>query len=60
MIHRPRRLGLALVALVLAALLASACRPIGLGGGLGGHGRGPKVTINQIQVLASHNSYHVE
>jgi hypothetical protein len=60
MIHRPRRLGLVLVALVLAALLASACRPIALGGGLGGHGRGPKVTINQIQVLASHNSYHVE
>jgi Phosphoinositide phospholipase C, Ca2+-dependent len=60
MIHRPRRLGLALAALILAALLASACRPIALGTGLGGHGRGPKVTINQIQVLASHNSYHVE
>jgi Phosphoinositide phospholipase C, Ca2+-dependent len=60
MIHRPRRLGLVLAVLVLAALLASACRPIALGGGLGGHGRGPKVTINQIQVLASHNSYHVE
>jgi Phosphoinositide phospholipase C, Ca2+-dependent len=30
------------------------------GGGGSGHGRGPKVTLNQIQVLASHNSYHVE
>jgi Phosphoinositide phospholipase C, Ca2+-dependent len=59
MIRHPRRLGLALVALVLAALLASACRPLPLGGVVG-HGRGPKVTINQIQVLASHNSYHVE
>jgi hypothetical protein len=60
MIHRPGRLGLVLVALVLAALLASACQPIALGGGVVGHDRGPKVTINQIQVLASHNSYHVE
>ncbi len=60
MIRRQPRVVLLLAALVLVALLASACRPIGLGGGLGGHGRGPKVTINQIQVLASHNSYHVE
>jgi hypothetical protein len=61
MIRRPRRLGPALVALALAAALVSACRPIppGVAGGVG-HGRGPKVTINQIQVLASHNSYHVE
>jgi len=59
MIHRPRRVGVALVSLILAALLASACRPI-IPVGVVGHGRGPKVTINQIQVLASHNSYHVE
>jgi hypothetical protein len=60
MIHRLRRPGVALVALVLAAVLAGACQPIPLAGGAVGHGRGPKVTINEIQVLASHNSYHVE
>jgi Phosphoinositide phospholipase C, Ca2+-dependent len=61
MVHRsPRRLGPLLVAPVLAALLASACQPIRPGGAGADHGRGPKVTINQIQVLASHNSYHVE
>ncbi|MGH9229816.1 MAG: phosphatidylinositol-specific phospholipase C1-like protein [Acidimicrobiales bacterium] len=59
MVRRQPRLVLVLTVLVLAALLASACRPIRPGGG-GGHGRGPKVTINEIQVLASHNSYHVE
>jgi hypothetical protein len=61
---RRRRPGLLLVTFVAGAVLASACRPIapGVGGGDGGgdHGRGPKVTINQIPVLASHNSYHVE
>ena len=36
-----------------------ACRPITVGGGTGSD-RGPNVAINQIQVLASHNSYHVE
>jgi hypothetical protein len=60
MVRRQPRLVLVLTALVLVAVAASACRPIRPGGGAGGHGRGPKVTINQIQVLASHNSYHVE
>jgi Phosphoinositide phospholipase C, Ca2+-dependent len=63
MVRRPTRLVLLLTALALAGLLAAACRPITVGGGTGGdggNGRGPKVTINQIQVLASHNSYHVE
>jgi Phosphoinositide phospholipase C, Ca2+-dependent len=58
MVRRQRRPALVLAALMLVALLASACRPIRPGSGGGGHG--PKVTINQIQVLASHNSYHVE
>ena len=57
---RRRRLGLLLVTFVAGAVLASACRPIAPGVGGGDHGRGPKVAINQIQVLASHNSYHVE
>ena len=60
MVRRQPRLVLLLAALALVGLLAGACRPITVGGGSGGHGRGPKVTINQIQVLASHNSYHVE
>ena len=62
MVRRKRRpsLVLVLVAAVLVALLASACRPIPMVGGAGGQRNGPKVTINQIQVLASHNSYHVE
>jgi Phosphoinositide phospholipase C, Ca2+-dependent len=60
MVRRQPRLVLVLTALLLAALVASACRPIRPGGAGGGHGHGPKVTINQIQVLASHNSYHVE
>jgi Phosphoinositide phospholipase C, Ca2+-dependent len=57
--HR-RHPALVLVGLVVSALLAtSACRPVRPPGG-GDHDRGPRVTINQIQVLASHNSYHVE
>ena len=60
MVRRQPRLVLLLAALALVGLLAGACRPIPVGGGTGGNGRGPKVTINQIQVLASHNSYHVE
>jgi Phosphoinositide phospholipase C, Ca2+-dependent len=60
MVRRQPRLVLLLAALALVGLLAGACRPITVGGGTGGNGRGPKVTINQIQVLASHNSYHVE
>jgi Phosphoinositide phospholipase C, Ca2+-dependent len=46
--------------MALLALAASAHRPIAAGGDAGDTRRGPKVTINQIQVLASHNSYHVE
>jgi hypothetical protein len=60
MVSRQRRPSLLLAAALLMALLASACRPIPVGGGAGDHRKGPKVTINQIQVLASHNSYHVE
>jgi Phosphoinositide phospholipase C, Ca2+-dependent len=60
MVRRPRRVRLFAVLLLVGLLALSAGRPIGAGGGAGGQGRGPKVTINQIQVLASHNSYHVE
>jgi Phosphoinositide phospholipase C, Ca2+-dependent len=59
MVRRRTRLVL-LAALASVALLAAACQPITVGGGTGGDSRGPNVTINQIQVLASHNSYHVE
>jgi hypothetical protein len=45
---------------MLVALMASACQPVRPGGGGGGGAHGPKVKMNQIQVLASHNSYHVE
>ncbi|HET8617914.1 MAG TPA: phosphatidylinositol-specific phospholipase C1-like protein [Acidimicrobiales bacterium] len=46
-------------ALLTAALVAAACRPVGPGGGgpAGGH---VPVRLNEIQVLASHNSYHVQ
>ena len=54
-----RRL-LALAALVAVALVAAACRPPGGGGGGQGRGQGPDVRLNEIQVLASHNSYHIE
>ncbi len=60
MVRRQPRLVLLLAALAVVSLVASACRPIAAVGGADVHGRGPKVTINQIQVLASHNSYHVE
>ena len=60
MVRRQSRLVLLIAALTLVGLPAAACRPIAVGGGTAGDGRGPKVTINQIQVLASHNSYHVE
>ncbi len=65
----PRRLVTALVVLLALALLAAACRPPrpgapghGGGGPGGGHrgGHGPTVRLNEIQVLASHNSYHRE
>jgi hypothetical protein len=60
-----RRPLLALTAAVVAALLSTAagCRTPGAGGpGAGGPagGHGAPVRLNEIQVLASHNSYHVE
>ena len=63
MVRRRPPPAVVLAALALVALVSGACRPFPAGGGAGGtggDGRGPKVTINQIQVLASHNSYHVE
>jgi hypothetical protein len=60
MVRRRTRPVVLLATLAFVGLLAAACRPITVGGGTGGDGRGPKVTINQIQVLSSHNSYHVE
>jgi len=47
-----------LPALLAVALVAAACHPPGPGGGAG-RGRIP-VRLNEIQVLASHNSYHVQ
>jgi Phosphoinositide phospholipase C, Ca2+-dependent len=58
MVRRRARLVVLLAALASVGVSAAACRPI-TPGGTGGHVRGPNVTINQIQVLASHNSYHV-
>jgi Phosphoinositide phospholipase C, Ca2+-dependent len=55
--RRPRTLPIALLAAV--ALVAAACHVPGPGGG-GGGGRGVQVRLNEIQVLASHNSYHVQ
>jgi Phosphoinositide phospholipase C, Ca2+-dependent len=60
MVRRRTRPVVLLGTLATVGLLAAACRPISVGGGTGGNGRGPNITINQIQVLASHNSYHVE
>jgi Phosphoinositide phospholipase C, Ca2+-dependent len=49
-----------LVALAAATLVAAAaCRAPGPGVP-GGNGGGAQLRLNQIQVLASHNSYHVE
>jgi Phosphoinositide phospholipase C, Ca2+-dependent len=55
--RRPALLPLALVAAALA--VAAACT---VPGPRGGHGGGPRATVrmNEIQVLASHNSYHVQ
>jgi hypothetical protein len=60
MLRRQPRLVLVAAAMALLALVGSAYRPIAAGGDADGTRRGPKVTINQIQVLASHNGYHVE
>ena len=45
--------------LAAAVVLGAACRTPG-GGRPGGGSQGPPVRLNEIQVLASHNSYHVE
>lgn len=55
---RARRPPLARLALVVALVAACAGGP-GRPGPPGG-ARGPDVRLNQIQVLATHNSYHVE
>jgi hypothetical protein len=55
---RSGRLVAALVAALVLVTVLGACRPPRPGGGGGGHG--PQVRLNEIQVLASHNSYHVE
>ena len=60
MVRRRTRPVVLLAALAFVGLLAAACRPITVGGGTGSGDRGPNVAINQIQVLASHSSYHVE
>jgi hypothetical protein len=54
---RARRLATAIAALTALLTLLSGCRVPGPGGP-GGHG--PPVRLNEIQVLASHNSYHIE
>ncbi len=55
--RRPRALLIALLA--VAALAAAACRVPGPGG-VAADGRRIPVRLNEIQVLASHNSYHVQ
>ncbi len=54
---RRRRTVLPALALVVA-LTAAACHTPRPGGPGAGHG--PPVRLNEVQVLASHNSYHVE
>jgi hypothetical protein len=55
--HRPRLRPTVALAL-LVAVVAIGCRTPGPGGP--GGAQGPPVRLNEIQVLASHNSYHVE
>jgi Phosphoinositide phospholipase C, Ca2+-dependent len=57
-----RRLGfICLLPLLVFALLGCQPQPPGHGHGHGhGHGRQHRLRLNDIQVLASHNSYHVE
>jgi hypothetical protein len=57
---RRRALPTTLLLAAGAALMVAACRPIGPGGGDGGPGHLRPVRLNDVQVLASHNSYHVE
>jgi hypothetical protein len=58
----PRRRTLPKTLLLAAAgvLTAAACRPIDPGVSGGGPGHQRPVRLNEIQLLASHNSYHVE
>jgi Phosphoinositide phospholipase C, Ca2+-dependent len=56
---RPLALAAAAVGVVAAACVPGPVPPGAAQGGPG-HGRGPQVQLNQVQVLASHNSYHVE
>jgi hypothetical protein len=49
----------AVAAAVVVVLAAGACVPPGGGPGPGPH-RPPNLRMNDVQVLASHNSYHVE
>jgi len=57
MMNARRRTGYAFLVLILFAVVAG-CRTPRPGGPGGGHG--PTVRLNEIQVLASHNSYHLE
>ncbi len=59
MTHR-RALPKTLLLAAAAVLTAAACRPIDPGVGGGGPGHQRPVRLNDIQVLASHNSYHIE
>jgi hypothetical protein len=56
--RRPLSARTSLGAIVLLAVLVAACRTPGPGGP--GSPPGPPVRLNEVQVLASHNSYHVE
>jgi hypothetical protein len=60
--HRGRRPLTAVAALAALLVLVAGCRTGPGPGGPGGPGggQGPPVRLNEIQVLASHNSYHVE
>src|SRR5215471_4807227 len=53
---RPRRI----LVVGAAVLVAAACQPLTAGAGGAGPGHPRPVRLNDIQVLASHNSYHVE
>jgi hypothetical protein len=58
---RRRRPVLPLALLTAGLTLAAACTVLGPGRGPGGgHGARVPVRLNEIQVLASHNSYHVQ
>jgi Phosphoinositide phospholipase C, Ca2+-dependent len=50
--------GALVLVLLLVPVLVAGCRPPRPGGPGGGHG--PTVRLNEVQVLASHNSYHLE